>query len=80
MVKKKRLGKGLSALLSSEVEDLDVKEESSGQNLVPINEISLSKFQARKKFNQEKLKELSESIEKNGLIQPIILRKGKKKF
>ena len=80
MVKKKRLGKGLSALLSSEVEDLDVKEESSGQNLVPINEISLSKFQARKKFNQEKLKELSESIEKNGLIQPIILRKGKKNF
>ena len=80
MVKKKRLGKGLSALLSSGVEDLDVKEESSGQNLVPINEISLSKFQARKKFNQEKLKELSESIEKNGLIQPIILRKGKKNF
>ena len=80
MVKKKRLGKGLSALLSSEVEDLDVKEESSGQNLVPINEISLSKFQARKRFNQEKLKELSESIEKNGLIQPIILRKGKKNF
>ena len=80
MIKKKRLGKGLSALLSSEVEDLDVKEESSGQNLVPINEISLSKFQARKKFNQEKLKELSESIEKNGLIQPIILRKGKKNF
>ena len=80
MVKKNRLGKGLSALLSSEVEDLDVKEESSGQNLVPINEISLSKFQARKKFNQEKLKELSESIEKNGLIQPIILRKGKKNF
>ena len=80
MVKKKRLVKGLSALLSSEVEDLDVKEESSGQNLVPINEISLSKFQARKKFNQEKLKELSESIEKNGLIQPIILRKGKKNF
>ena len=80
MIKKKRLGKGLSALLSSEVEDLDVKEESSGQNLVPINEISVSKFQARKKFNQEKLKELSESIEKNGLIQPIILRKGKKNF
>jgi len=80
MVKKKRLGKGLSALLSSEVEDLDVKEESSGQNLVPINEISLSKFQARKKFNQEKLRELSESIEKNGLIQPIIIRKGKKNF
>ena len=80
MVKKNRLGKGLSALLSSEIDDLDIKEESSGKNLVSIKEISLSKFQARKKFNQEKLRELSESIEKNGLIQPIIIRKGKKNF
>ena len=80
MGKKKRLGKGLSALLSSEVEDLDLKEESSGKNLIPINEISLSRFQARKKFDQEKLRELAESIEKNGLIQPIIIRKGKKNF
>ena len=80
MVKKNRLGKGLSALLSSEIDDLDIKEESSGKNLVSINEISLSKFQARKKFNQDKLRELSESIEKNGLIQPIIIRKGKKNF
>ena len=30
--------------------------------------------------SKKKLKELSESIEKNGLIQPIIVRKGKKKF
>ena len=78
--KNKRLGKGLSALIDTDVDDLDLKQESSGKNLIPINEISLSKFQARKKFDQEKLKELSESIEKNGLIQPIIIRKGKKKF
>ena len=32
------------------------------------------------KFNQEKLRQLSESIEKNGLIQPIIIRKVKKNF
>ena len=80
MVKKNRLGKGLSALLSEDVEDLDVRQEPSGKNLISINKISLSKFQARKKFNQEKLKELSESIEKNGLLQPIIIRKGKKNF
>ena len=80
MGKKKRLGKGLSALLSEEVEDIHVRQEQSGKNLISINEISLSKFQARKRFNQEKLKELSDSIEKNGLIQPIIIRKGNKKF
>ena len=80
MGKKKRLGKGLSALLSEEIEDIHVRQEPSGKNLISINEISLSKFQARKRFNQEKLKELSDSIEKNGLIQPIIIRKGNKKF
>ena len=78
--KKKRLGKGLSALINTDIDDLDLKQESSRQNLIPINEINLSKFQTRKKFNEEKLKELSKSIEKNGLIQPIIVRKGKTKF
>ena len=78
--KKKRLGKGLSALINTDIDELDLKQESSRQNLIPINEINLSKFQTRKKFNEEKLKELSKSIEKNGLIQPIIVRKGKTKF
>ena len=79
MVKKKnRLGRGLSALLDSEVVDLDSKQDN--KNLIPINEINISKFQARKKFDEEKLKELSDSIEKNGLIQPIIVRKGKNNF
>ena len=78
--KKKRLGKGLAALIHTDLDDLDLKQESSGKNLIPINEINLSKFQTRKKIDEKKLKELSESIEKNGLIQPIIVRKGKKKF
>jgi ParB family chromosome partitioning protein len=80
MVKKKRLGKGLSALLDVDIRDLDLKQEPSGKNLIFINEISLSKFQARKKFDTEKLEELSQSITKIGLIQPIIVRKGKKNF
>ena len=80
MVKKKRLGKGLSALLNDDVSDIHLKQESSGKNLISINEISLSKFQARRKFDIEKLEELSQSILKIGLIQPIIVRKDKKKF
>jgi len=80
MVKKKRLGKGLSALLDVDIRDLDLKQEPSAKNLIFINEISLSKFQARKKFDIEKLEELSQSITKIGLIQPIIVRKGKKNF
>ena len=44
-------------------------------NLVSIDKISLSRFQARKKFNIETLNQLADSIKKNGLIQPIIIRK-----
>ena len=80
MVKKNRLGKGLSALLNDDVSDIHLKQESTGKNLISINEISLSRFQARRKFEHEKLEELSQSIQKIGLIQPIIVRKGKKKF
>ena len=80
MVKKKRLGRGLSALIETDIDDLDLKQETGGKNLISINEISISKFQTRKKFDEEKLKELSESITKNGLLQPIIVRKGKKNF
>tara|TARA_B100000686_G_scaffold176257_1_gene183307 strand:+ start:1905 stop:2774 length:870 start_codon:yes stop_codon:yes gene_type:complete len=78
--KKKRLGKGLSALLNNDVEDFDLKQESNENNLISVNKITLSKFQARKKFDLDKLKELSESIEKNGLIQPVIVRKIKNNF
>ena len=78
--KKKRLGKGISALLNNDVEDFDLKQESNENNLISVNKITLSKFQARKKFDLDKLKELSESIEKNGLIQPVIVRKIKNNF
>ena len=51
MVKKKRLGKGLSALLHDDISDIHLKQESTGKNLISINEISLSKFQSRRKFD-----------------------------
>ena len=34
--KKKRLGKGLSALIHTELDDLDLKQEASGKNLIQI--------------------------------------------
>tara|TARA_Y100000590_G_C15674296_1_gene997379 strand:- start:411 stop:1277 length:867 start_codon:yes stop_codon:yes gene_type:complete len=81
MIKKKnRLGRGLSALLEKDTTDLEFKNEEINNNLIPIDKIILSKFQARKKFDEEKLNQLAESIKKNGLIQPIIVRKSKKDF
>jgi ParB family chromosome partitioning protein len=71
----KKLGKGLSSLLGSK-EDLkrNVKEDK-GLLLVPLEKIFRDEEQPRKEFNQEKIDELAQSIEKNGLIQPLILSK-----
>ena len=73
---KKRLGKGLSAL----IDDVDnsINFDVEGQaNLISLKKIHLANLQVRKKFNQESLEQLSKSIKNNGLVQPIILRKSK---
>ena len=74
---KKRLGKGLSALIDDVDNSInfDVEEQA---NLIPLKKIYLANLQVRKKFNQESLEQLSKSIKNNGLVQPIILRKSKK--
>jgi len=73
---KKRLGKGLSALIDDVDNSInfDVEEQA---NLIPLKKIHLANLQVRKKFNQESLEQLSKSIKNNGLVQPIILRKSK---
>lgn len=78
---KKALGRGLSALLSDtpetgKVEKTEVLPEVSGSmNEISISEIEVNPFQPRKFFDQEALKELSDSIKLHGIIQPITVRK-----
>ncbi len=78
--KKNRLGKGLSALIDIDYDVSESKNKLNQNSLISINEIELSKFQARRKFDKEKLNELSDSIKKNGLIQPIIIRRKNNKY
>lgn len=63
----KRLGRGLAGLIG---DNFDSKEDR-----LPISLLHPSKFQPRKYFDEESLKELASSIEKNGIIQPIVVRK-----
>ena len=44
---------------------------------VNINDIKPNHDQPRKKFNEDKLKELAQSIEENGVIQPLVVRRDK---
>jgi ParB family chromosome partitioning protein len=69
--KRKALGKGLSALIPEDLE----KEDYEKIHEIDIDLISPNPNQPRKVFEQDKLNELTESIKKYGVIQPIILRK-----
>ncbi|DAB32809.1 MAG TPA: chromosome partitioning protein ParB [Sulfurospirillum sp. UBA11407] len=74
---KKALGRGLGAIFE-DVEDAYNREfiSSSSPDLVreiDVNRISPNPYQPRKYFNEAAIKELSESIKKHGLLQPIIV-------
>ena len=75
MVSNKKLGKGLSSLLGNK-DDLKVdSKKDNGLLLIPIERIFRDEDQPRKEFDKEKIKELAQSINKNGLIQPLIVTK-----
>ena len=74
--KKKGLGRGLSALFgddSPKDKNFDTKEI----NKISISDLSRNPFQPREFFNETKLQELTDSIKKNGVIQPIAVRLNK---
>ena len=68
---RKGLGRGLSSLIG------ETKKETSSTNKISVDSIVPSKFQPRKYFDEEKLKDLSNSIKERGILQPIIVRKSK---
>ena len=71
--KKKGLGRGLSALFGDQSpKEKSIEEETI--NKVSISDLSRNPFQPRNIFNEEKLNELTNSIKKNGIIQPIAVR------
>ncbi|HOQ36792.1 MAG TPA: ParB/RepB/Spo0J family partition protein [Acetivibrio sp.] len=73
---KKGLGKGLGALISAANEEVNEEiNEKKGIVELKINDIEPNINQPRKKFDDEKLLKLSESIKKHGVVQPIIVKK-----
>ena len=75
MVKNKGLGKGLGALFTEA--DYVVEAAEAVVNTVRISDIEPDKDQPRKVFNEESLTSLAESIERHGILQPLVVRKVK---
>ena len=67
-VKKGGLGRGLESLFGENAAD------NEGAVNIRLTDIEPNRDQPRKDFNEDSLAELAESIEKHGLIQPIVVR------
>jgi len=71
---KRRLGRGLEALLG--VGSVEEAEREGTLRELPVAEIRPNRYQPRRAFDPEQLKELRDSIAANGLIQPIVVRQA----
>ena len=78
-----RLGKGLAAIFGEEVDDVleniqqgNLDEHVADRFEVAVDEVKPNPYQPRKKFDDEKIQELSESIKQHGVFTPIIVKKA----
>jgi len=77
------LGRGLGAILSeveeayekdlSDIDSFELESQGARVEELSVESITANPFQPRKHFDDQALKELSESIAKNGLLQPIVV-------
>jgi ParB family chromosome partitioning protein len=79
-----RLGQGLSAFFENNSAGLPVSKQSLNQTAntgegdvlyIPLGNISANPNQPRRNFDEGQLGELAQSIEKNGVLQPILVRR-----
>lgn len=69
---KRRLGRGLEALLG--VGTVEEAEREGSLRELPVADIKPNRYQPRRAFDPDQLKELKDSIAANGLIQPVVVR------
>lgn len=79
--KKNRLGKGLDGLIQKKIPAAPVKSEVSAAPaeegiavMVPIEKLERNKNQPRRTFDEESIAELSDSIKRIGVVDPILVK------
>ena len=76
MTKKKRLGRGLDALLSKPIADTAAVtgRESDSLKTIPVDLLQRGQYQPRLDMRQDTLEDLAKSISAQGVVQPIVVR------
>ena len=67
-------GRGINALIATK-QKAEVQPSENQVEKIAIEQIRAGRFQPRKRFDDALLQDLAESIQSQGLVQPIVLRK-----
>jgi len=72
---KRGLGRGLAALLGDEAADYAALDRQRNSKQVPIEQVHPGRVQPRRRFDEEALQSLADSVKAQGLLQPILVRR-----
>lgn len=72
--KPRNLGRGLAALLGEDSEDYSSLDRPRSAKHVPVEFLRPGRFQPRRRFDQDAINALADSIREKGVLQPILVR------
>jgi len=72
---RRRLGRGLSALLGDDEDDYQGLDRTKFPRELPIEQLQPGQFQPRSHFDDDELNALVESVRAKGILQPILVRR-----
>ena len=73
--RRRGLGRGLASLLGDDADDLAELDRLRQSRTVPIEFLHPGPFQPRRRFGEEELASLVESVREKGVLQPILVRR-----
>ncbi len=73
--KRRNLGRGLSALFGEESEDIAAHDRERPAKTVPVELLRAGRFQPRRRFDDDALRALADSIREKGVLQPLLVRR-----
>jgi ParB family chromosome partitioning protein len=74
-VNKRRLGRGLEALLGREEGGLEPESFDAGDlSYIPVDQIDPNPFQPRREFDPAEIAALADSLRQHGMLQPVLVR------
>ena len=72
---KRNLGRGLAALFGDEMQEFAELDRVRASRKIPVGQLRPGRFQPRRRFDQEELQSLVDSVRQKGVLQPLLVRR-----